>query len=55
MDASASRELWRHAHSNILVVNPVAPALFHLTATPEAPAAATSHGPGSNGAGPSGE
>jgi len=25
MDASASRELWRHAHSNILVVNPDAP------------------------------
>jgi MFS transporter, ACDE family, multidrug resistance protein len=27
MDASASRELWRHARSNILVVNPDAPAL----------------------------
>jgi MFS transporter, ACDE family, multidrug resistance protein len=55
MDASASRELWRHAHSNILVVNPAAPTLFHLTAVPAAPAAATSHGSGSNGAGPGGE
>jgi MFS transporter, ACDE family, multidrug resistance protein len=25
MDASASRELWRHAHANILIVNPDAP------------------------------
>jgi MFS transporter, ACDE family, multidrug resistance protein len=25
MDGSASRELWRHAHSNVLVVNPDAP------------------------------
>jgi hypothetical protein len=25
MDESASRELWRHARSNILVVNPDAP------------------------------
>jgi MFS transporter, ACDE family, multidrug resistance protein len=25
MDDSASRELWRHAHSNVLVVNPEAP------------------------------
>ena len=26
MDASASQELWRHARSNILIVNPAAPA-----------------------------
>ena len=26
MDASASRELWRHARSNILIINPAAPA-----------------------------
>jgi hypothetical protein len=26
MDASASRELWRHARSNIVIVNPAAPA-----------------------------
>jgi nucleotide-binding universal stress UspA family protein len=25
MDASASRELWRHTHSNILIINPAAP------------------------------
>jgi len=25
MDASASRELWRHARSNILIINPAAP------------------------------
>jgi hypothetical protein len=25
MDQSASRELWRHARSNVLVVNPDAP------------------------------
>ena len=25
MDASASRELWRHARSNIVIVNPAAP------------------------------
>ncbi len=25
MDASASQELWRHAHSNILIINPDAP------------------------------
>jgi MFS transporter, ACDE family, multidrug resistance protein len=28
MDGSASRELWRHVHSNILVVNPDAPAVL---------------------------
>ena len=28
MDGSASRELWRHAHSNVLVVNPDAPAML---------------------------
>jgi hypothetical protein len=28
MDASASRELWRHARSNVLVVNPDAPGTF---------------------------
>lgn len=26
MDASASRELWRHARSNVLIINPAAPA-----------------------------
>jgi len=25
MDGSASRELWRHARSNVLIVNPDAP------------------------------
>jgi len=25
MDASASQELWRHARSNILIINPEAP------------------------------
>ena len=25
MDGSASRELWRHARSNVLIVNPYAP------------------------------
>jgi hypothetical protein len=35
MDASASQELWRHAHSNILIVNPAAP---------PAPATATANG-----------
>jgi hypothetical protein len=25
MDASASRELWRHARSNIVIINPDAP------------------------------
>ena len=25
MDASASQELWRHARSNILIINPAAP------------------------------
>jgi ACDE family multidrug resistance protein len=25
MDASASRELWRHAHSNVVIINPQAP------------------------------
>jgi hypothetical protein len=28
MDDSASRELWRHARSNILIVNPDAPGTF---------------------------
>ncbi len=28
MDASASRELWRHAHSNILIINPASPGAF---------------------------
>jgi hypothetical protein len=26
MDASASRELWRHTTSNVLIINPHAPA-----------------------------
>jgi MFS transporter, ACDE family, multidrug resistance protein len=25
MDASASQELWRHSHSNIVIINPAAP------------------------------
>ena len=25
MDASASQELWRHARSNVLIINPKAP------------------------------
>jgi hypothetical protein len=28
MDGSASRELWRHVHSNVLVVNLDAPAVL---------------------------
>jgi MFS transporter, ACDE family, multidrug resistance protein len=40
MDASASRELWRHARSNILIINPDAPPV-HITANGSAaPAAA---------------
>jgi ACDE family multidrug resistance protein len=40
MDASASQELWRHAHSNILIINPDAPPV-HITANGSAaPAAA---------------
>ena len=31
MDASASQELWRHARSNILIINPDAPPV-HITA-----------------------
>jgi K+-sensing histidine kinase KdpD len=40
MDASASQELWRHARSNILIINPDAPPV-HITAngSAEAPAA----------------
>jgi MFS family permease len=40
MDASASQELWRHAHSNILIINPDAPPV-HITANGSAAAAAT--------------
>ena len=29
MDASASQELWRHARSNILIINPDAPPVSH--------------------------
>jgi MFS transporter, ACDE family, multidrug resistance protein len=39
MDASASRELWRHARSNILIINPGAPPV-HITANGSAAAAA---------------
>jgi MFS transporter, ACDE family, multidrug resistance protein len=39
MDASASQELWRHARSNILIVNPDAPPV-HLTANGSAATAA---------------
>jgi ACDE family multidrug resistance protein len=40
MDASASQELWRHARSNILIINPDAPPV-HVTANGSvAPAAA---------------
>ena len=40
MDASASQELWRHARSNILIINPDAPPV-HITANGSAaPAAA---------------
>jgi len=31
MDDSASRELWHHAHSNILIVNPEAPGALSST------------------------
>ena len=40
MDASASQELWRHARSNILIINPAAPPA-PVTANGSAPAAAT--------------
>jgi MFS transporter, ACDE family, multidrug resistance protein len=33
MDASASQELWRHAHSNILIINPATP-LAAVTVSP---------------------
>jgi hypothetical protein len=36
MDASASQELWRHARSNVLIINPQAP--VPPTAVPQAPA-----------------
>jgi MFS family permease len=39
LDASASQELWRHAHSNILIINPDAPPV-HVTANGSAAAAA---------------
>jgi ACDE family multidrug resistance protein len=46
MDASASQELWRHARSNILIVNPDAPPV-HVTASGSAaPAAAQGAGAG---------
>ena len=50
MDASASRELWRHARSNILVINPVAGALSGPAPGPGEPAAATPGGSSRNGA-----
>ena len=53
MDASASRELWRHAHSHILVINPVAAALTSPASRPGEPAAAAPGGPGRNGSGAS--
>jgi nucleotide-binding universal stress UspA family protein len=39
MDASASQELWRHASSNILIINPDAPPV-HITANGSAGASA---------------
>ena len=39
MDASASQELWRHARSNILIINPDAPPV-HITANGSTAAAA---------------
>jgi MFS family permease len=39
MDASASQELWRHASSNILIINPDAPPV-HITANGSTAAAA---------------
>ena len=39
MDASASQELWRHASSNILIINPDAPPV-HITANGSAATAA---------------
>ena len=39
MDASASQELWRHARSNILIINPDAPPV-HITANGSAAAPA---------------
>ena len=53
MDASASRELWRHAHSHILVINPVAAALTSPASRPGEPAAAAPAGPARNGSGAS--
>ena len=40
MDASASQELWRHARSNVLIINPDAPPV-HIAAHGSAAAAAT--------------
>ncbi len=48
MDASASRELWRHAHSNILIINPAAPP-GPVTADGSAPVAVA------QGSGPAGD
>ena len=51
MDASASRELWRHAHSHILVINPVAAALTSPASRPGEPAVAAPGGSSRNGSG----
>ena len=40
MDASASQELWRHARSNILIINPDAPPVHVTVNSSVAPAAA---------------
>ncbi|HUY45195.1 MAG TPA: MFS transporter [Streptosporangiaceae bacterium] len=37
MDASASRELWRHARSNILIINPAAPSALAAADDPGHP------------------
>ena len=46
MDASASQELWRHARSNILIINPAAPP-GPLTVNGSVPAAVAMGGSGS--------
>ena len=51
MDASASRELWRHAHSNIVIVNPAAPRAPAVANTPGTPAATAGAGAGAAGPG----
>ena len=47
MDASASQELWRHASSNILIINPASPGAFASTGAADLAAAVP--GPAADG------